>query len=99
MGHLFEMGRAQRKQIKINVLMSKLITSRNPDQCRSHHQKMMKYHHSIPEIIAHITELEKANPINDFSDELFLPNKMETDSSVTLVSPLAMEKLLSWEEL
>jgi hypothetical protein len=60
MGHLFEMGKKERKEIKINVLMSKLIVTRNPDQCRSHHQKMMKYHNSIPEIISHITTLEKA---------------------------------------
>ena len=60
--------------------MSKLITSRNPDQCRSHHQKMMKYHNSISEIIAHITMLDKANLNNEYEDGLFHPIKNEVDS-------------------
>lgn len=34
--------------------MSKAIKSRTADQCRSHHQKMMKYHRSIQEIVSHI---------------------------------------------
>lgn len=50
-GHLFDSNWAQRKNIKINVLMSEYIKTRSPLQCRSHHQKMMKFHHSIPQII------------------------------------------------
>jgi hypothetical protein len=79
--------------------MSKLITSRNPDQCRSHHQKMIKYHNSIPEIIAHISDLEKANHSNCLSDDIFHPTKMETESSTPLANTFDMEKLLSWEEI
>jgi hypothetical protein len=43
--------------MKINVLMSEAIRTRSADQCRSHHQKMVKYHRDIPNIIAHIREL------------------------------------------
>ena len=33
--------------------MSFLITTRNPEQCRTHHQKMIKYHGSIEAILNH----------------------------------------------
>lgn len=56
---LFDQDRQGRKILKINVMMSRLIKSRSADQCRSHHQKMMKYHRSIPQIIRHIEELQR----------------------------------------
>lgn len=31
--------------------MSQFIKTRTPDQCRSHHQKVQKLHHSIDDII------------------------------------------------
>lgn len=37
--------------------MSNFVGTRSPDQCRSHHQKMMKYHHNIPHIIRHVQGL------------------------------------------
>jgi hypothetical protein len=40
--------------------MSRAIGTRSPAQCRSHHQKMMKYHESIPKIIQHILRLQCA---------------------------------------
>jgi hypothetical protein len=43
-----------RRLTKIHVQMSKVILTRSPDQCRSHHQKMIKHHNSIPEIVDHI---------------------------------------------
>ena len=36
---------------KINKRMSKYMKSRSPQQCRSHHQKMLKYHLNIKGII------------------------------------------------
>ena len=36
---------------KINKCMSKYIKTRSPQQCRSHHQKMLKYHSNIKGII------------------------------------------------
>lgn len=39
--------------------MSKAVKSRTADQCRSHHQKMMKYHNSISNIVAHIAAIEE----------------------------------------
>ena len=37
--------------------MSNAVKTRSADQCRSHHQKMMKYHRCISEIIDHIKRL------------------------------------------
>jgi hypothetical protein len=51
---LFERSNSDRRLLKINVLMSLWVKTRSPDQCRSHHQKMMKYHSDIPTIITHI---------------------------------------------
>jgi hypothetical protein len=67
--HLFESNWHQRKSLKINVLMSKIIKTRSPAQCRSHHQKMMKYHQSIPNIIDHILNLQKLSPIPEATVE------------------------------
>ena len=43
-----------RREARIYVHMSSAVSTRSPDQCRSHHQKMIKYHGSIPGIIQHI---------------------------------------------
>ena len=37
-------------------MMSDMIITRNPSQCRSHHQKMEKYRNTIRDIIASVTE-------------------------------------------
>lgn len=47
--------------MKINVRMSMWIKTRSPDQCRSHHQKMMKYHSDIPTIVNYIHEYTGAS--------------------------------------
>jgi len=40
-----------RRSQKLFLQMSKFIGTRSPDQCRSHHQKTMKYHHTIDGVI------------------------------------------------
>lgn len=40
-----------RKEKKIFIKMSKNVRTRVPEQCRSHHQKMMELHRSLDEII------------------------------------------------
>lgn len=57
-GNLFESDWHRRKSLKINVLMSEHVKTRSPLQCRSHHQKMMKFHKDIPHIIEHLSKLE-----------------------------------------
>ena len=37
--------------------MNEAIKTRSADQCRSHHQKMMKHHPNIPSIVSHIRSL------------------------------------------
>lgn len=55
---LFQLSLREKKRIRINVLLSEFIQARDPSQCRSHHQKMLKYHGDIPKIIAHVQKLE-----------------------------------------
>ena len=48
-----------RKIMKINLLMSKYVKTRSSDQCRSHHQKIMKKNHSdVLSIIRSIEDQE-----------------------------------------
>jgi hypothetical protein len=54
---LFSKSNNDRRLIKINVMMSRAVKSRSSDQCRSHHQKMMKFHKDIPSIIDYIQGL------------------------------------------
>lgn len=40
--------------------MSQDVKTRTPDQCRSHHQKMMKHHLSIESIVKHVLKLSNS---------------------------------------
>ena len=40
-----------RKSQKVFLHMSFTIASRTPEQCRTHHQKMVKYHHTLDNIV------------------------------------------------
>ena len=52
-----EMGsKSSRKSQKVFLKMSLLVKTRSPDQCRSHHQKVLKYHGKIDEIIKFYTQ-------------------------------------------
>lgn len=51
---LFTSTKENRRMLKINKMISLSIGTRSPDQCRSHHQKMVKYHDSIEGIIKHV---------------------------------------------
>lgn len=53
------MSKFQRKSLKVNVKMSRAVQTRTAEQCRSHHQKMLKYHRSNEEIIEFIGDLMK----------------------------------------
>jgi hypothetical protein len=44
-----------KKHARVYEMMSDMIITRNPSQCRSHHQKMEKYRSNIPDIIASVT--------------------------------------------
>jgi hypothetical protein len=49
--------RETRKINKVFQKMSKVILTRTADQCRSHHQKVVKYHDSIDSIINYFKKL------------------------------------------
>lgn len=57
-GGLFDSDWQQRKSLRINVAMSQHVKTRSPLQCRSHHQKMMKFHKDIPHIVEHLSKLQ-----------------------------------------
>jgi hypothetical protein len=66
---LFTQSHTDRRLMKINVLMSQTIKTRSPDQCRSHHQKMIKYHSDIPSIIEHIKGLRISDTNSNTTDD------------------------------
>ena len=55
---LFQTGAAVRRLVKVNVMISQEVGTRSSDQCRSHHQKMMKYHRTVPNVIEYIDCLQ-----------------------------------------
>lgn len=73
---LFKGSRNNRKVIKINVQMSTFIGSRSPDQCWSHHQKMIKFHRDIPSIIKYIRGLAASRA--DLVRPVYVPREPES---------------------
>ena len=53
---IYNLPTNEKKNMKVNVLMSKRIKTRNPQQCHTHHQKMVKKYGSIANIITTMTE-------------------------------------------
>jgi predicted nucleic acid binding AN1-type Zn finger protein len=51
---LFEKDREDKRILKINILMSKYVKSKNSTQCRSHHQKMLVHYKNIDNIILYL---------------------------------------------
>jgi hypothetical protein len=49
-------GKVSRKSQKVFLKMSRLIKTRTPDQCRSHHQKILMYHSNLEEAIRFFDE-------------------------------------------
>jgi hypothetical protein len=49
--HHLELGKKEKKRLKLNVKMSKVIKSRDSSQCHSHHQKMLIKYGSVSKII------------------------------------------------
>lgn len=55
--NLQEMGcRTLRKTEKVFMHMARQVRTRTADQCRSHHQKILKYHNSLQDIIDYYKE-------------------------------------------
>ena len=73
---LFTQSNTSRRLMKINVLMSQAIKTRSADQCRSHHQKMIKYHRDIPNIIEYIKGL-RTSDTNSYTADDNLQVKIE----------------------
>ena len=48
--------RQRRRKWHLNRIMSKHIGTRSHEQCRSHHQKMVKHYKNIDGIIEHLTQ-------------------------------------------
>ena len=50
-------------------MMSDMIVTRNPNQCRSHHQKMERYGNGISEIIAVVAEKYEPRVFRDIEEK------------------------------
>lgn len=53
---LFEKDREDKRLMKINIMMSKSVRTKNATQCRSHHQKMLVHYKTIENIILFLGE-------------------------------------------
>lgn len=60
---LFGFSEKERQEVGIHNMMSEKIKTRTPVQCRSHHQKMLKKHKTIANILVFLKKeliLEKS---------------------------------------
>lgn len=55
--HMFSKRNKVTRQMKPYVKMAKEISTRTPEQCRSHHQKKMRTYGTIPKLISRILRL------------------------------------------
>lgn len=51
--------------MKINMMMSKSVRTKNATQCRSHHQKMLMHYKTIDNIILSLGEEKADQPDNE----------------------------------
>ena len=58
-----------KKNARIYEMMSDMIITRNPSQCRSHHQKMEKYRSTIKDIISSVTEKYEPSVYEDIKEK------------------------------
>lgn len=58
-------SRVRRKSKKVFLGMSKVVKTRTPDQCRSHHQKVLTNHPSLSKIIEHYKEYMFGKQVSD----------------------------------
>jgi hypothetical protein len=61
---VIEGGKKQRRKWHLNRIMSKFLGTRSHEQCRSHHQKMIKNYRSIDGIIQHFRGNAESTVIN-----------------------------------
>lgn len=54
---VFDLPLPEKKKLKINVMLSKKIPTRNSTQCHSHHQKMMVKYGSVEKIIYELNQV------------------------------------------
>jgi hypothetical protein len=101
-GYMFAMTPRERRQKKINLLMSKRVRTRNPVQCHSHHQKMVKKYGCLAEIIKNLQgETETGVKIEECNSPItFISNgptcsqsciKQEDSVKEVLVSGITLE--------
>ena len=78
------MHSSTRRSQKLFIQMSKWVKTRTPDQCRSHHQKTMKYHHTIDETINFFTNIPTSIFINNQSivHPLLNPEDVNTSEGI-----------------
>ena len=65
---VIEGGKKVRRKWHLNRMMSKAIGSRSYEQCRSHHQKMIKYYKDIDGIIQYLSKEDKSVKVDECED-------------------------------
>lgn len=60
---VIEGPKKNRRKWHLNRIMSKEVSTRSHEQCRSHHQKMMKHYRSVDGILDHLRkEMTESTP-------------------------------------
>ena len=80
-----------RKSNKVFVSISKLLKTRKSHQVKSHHQKLMEKHGSIPEIIAFLREFQEVfddSPSTNPSENSVLTPEVQTSRAIWEIDSL-----------
>jgi hypothetical protein len=63
----------KRKDVKVNVLMSKQVKTKTSRQCHSHHQKMIKKFGSLENLIEHANKQHYDKKVENEKSRELLP--------------------------
>jgi hypothetical protein len=88
-----EGGKKNRRKWHLNRMMSKAIGTRSHEQCRSHHQKMMKHYQTIDGILDHFQQ----TPSQAHSSTEDAPEEIEIDCTPKAPEQEAEDFECGWE--
>ena len=75
-------------------MMSDMIITRNPSQCRSHHQKMEKYRSNVSEIISSVSDKYEPGVFEDIKKKymVFIKTLLENLDKYIRITPPVVRK-------
>lgn len=77
-----------RKEKKIFIKMSKNVRTRVPEQCRSHHQKMMELHRTLEEIIRFFRKEVFPLDQGEIHEEKLVKTEAKQEEEVSPIVPI-----------